>query len=138
MNDVKGPGRNRPGNNREISARKETKFGWVYHREPVARRMTDAWLKGERVRGSCEGGAALKTFTADAPVGLVRSQGPCKFQHHQEEIMTVFCPLCGNNEHLVGDEDLGTDGMFYSCRGHEGGCGSTFRVTPDGECVDIF
>ena len=138
MNEENDHGRNGPVNSGEMPARKETKIGQAFRRGPDACRITDTWLKGERTRGYTKKRAALKTFTADAPVGLVRSQGPCKFQHHQEEIMTVFCPLCGNNEHLVGDEDLGTDGMFYSCRGHEGGCGSTFRVTPDGECVDIF
>lgn len=52
--------------------------------------------------------------------------------------MTIPCPICGKTEHLVCDTDLGEDGRFYSCREREGGCGSTFRITPEGECLDIF
>ena len=52
--------------------------------------------------------------------------------------MTHLCPLCGKTEHLVSGDDLGDDGIFYSCHGPSGGCGSTFRITPDGECADIF
>jgi hypothetical protein len=52
--------------------------------------------------------------------------------------MTHNCPLCGKDHHLVCDDDLGEDGKFYSCQEPLGGCGSTFRITPAGECVDIF
>jgi hypothetical protein len=52
--------------------------------------------------------------------------------------MTQTCPVCGKKEHLVRDDDLGDEGMFYCCHEHRGGCGSTFRITPNGECVDIF
>ena len=52
--------------------------------------------------------------------------------------MTHTCPVCGKKDHLVCDDDLGDEGMFYSCHEHRGGCGSTFRITPNGECVDIF
>ena len=52
--------------------------------------------------------------------------------------MTLTCPVCGKKEHLACDDDLGEEGMFYSCHEHRGGCGSTFRVTPNGECTDIF
>ncbi len=52
--------------------------------------------------------------------------------------MTIQCPICGKTEHLVCNDCLGMEERFYSCREHVGGCGSTFRVTPDGECVDIF
>ena len=52
--------------------------------------------------------------------------------------MTHTCPVCGKKDHLVCDEDLGEEGMFYICHEQQGGCGSTFRVTPNGECIDIF
>jgi hypothetical protein len=55
----------------------------------------------------------------------------------QTKMTTQNCPLCGKIEHLVYD-DLGSEGMFYSCHEKQGGCGSTFRITPDGKCVDIF
>jgi transposase-like protein len=51
--------------------------------------------------------------------------------------MTQNCPLCGKKEHLVS-EDLKDEGSFYTCHEEQGGCGSTFRVTTEGECVDIF
>lgn len=41
-------------------------------------------------------------------------------------------------ETLICDDDLGDEGMFYSCHEHRGGCGSTFRITPNGECLDIL
>ena len=52
--------------------------------------------------------------------------------------MPVVCPLCGKAEHLICDDDLGEEGLFYSCHEHQGGCGSTFRITPSGDIVDIF
>jgi len=52
--------------------------------------------------------------------------------------MTIQCPICGKTEHLVCDDDLGKDGKFYSCHEHEGDCGSTFRVTLEGQYLDIF
>jgi len=52
--------------------------------------------------------------------------------------MTHTCPVCGKKDHLVCDDDLGDEGMFFSCHERRGGCGSTFRITPNGECVDIF
>jgi hypothetical protein len=55
-----------------------------------------------------------------------------------QEKMTLICPVCGKKDHLACDDDLGEDGLFYSCHEHRGGCGSTFRITPNGECVDIF
>lgn len=58
----------------------------------------------------------------------------CKFPKE----MTHTCPVCGKKEYLVSDADLGEDGIFWSCHEHRGGCGSTFRVTPDGDCIDIF
>jgi len=55
----------------------------------------------------------------------------------EEHAMEQNCPLCGKTEHLICD-NLGEDGAFYSCQESRGGCGSTFRITPDGKCVDIF
>lgn len=52
--------------------------------------------------------------------------------------MSPICPLCRKTESLVRDDDLGNDGRFYSCHEKRGGCGSTFRITPEGECTDIF
>jgi hypothetical protein len=52
--------------------------------------------------------------------------------------MTNTCPLCGRPDHLIGDDDMGEDGIFYSCHEQSGGCGATFRLTPDGKCVDLF
>jgi hypothetical protein len=48
------------------------------------------------------------------------------------------CPVCGKKESLVCDADLGEDGFFYSCHEPYGGCGSTFRITPNDEYTDIF
>jgi len=52
--------------------------------------------------------------------------------------MVHICPVCGKSETLCCDDDLGEEGMFFSCHGHGGGCGSTFRITPDGNYHDIF
>jgi hypothetical protein len=59
----------------------------------------------------------------------------CDFTGYE---MTQCCPVCGKKDHLVCDEDLGDEGMFYSCHEHRGGCGSTFRIAPNGEYIDIF
>jgi phage/plasmid primase-like uncharacterized protein len=65
-----------------------------------------------------------------------------KISHNPYDIlgehMSLVCPVCGKKEHISCDDDLGEDGLFYSCSEHSGGCGSTFRVTLNGDCVDIF
>lgn len=47
------------------------------------------------------------------------------------------CPICGNSGSLNCAEHLGDDGYFYVCE-EPGGCGTSFIVTPDGECQDFF
>jgi len=74
-------------------------------------------------------------------LSMILYDNPLKFYPAREfpvNKMTHTCPVCGKKEHLVRDDDLGDEGMFYCCHEHRGGCGSTFRVTPNGECVDIF
>jgi hypothetical protein len=47
------------------------------------------------------------------------------------------CPVCGAAGSLTCSEDLGEDGFFYTCDG-PGGCGTSFIVTPEGECRDFY
>jgi hypothetical protein len=60
------------------------------------------------------------------------------FANNPGEKMVHICPVCGKSETLCCDDDLGVEGMFFSCYGPGGGCGSTFRITPDGTYHDIF
>lgn len=47
------------------------------------------------------------------------------------------CPICGLTDSLTCAEELGEDGFFYICNGN-GGCGTSFIVTHDGECQDFY
>jgi hypothetical protein len=49
----------------------------------------------------------------------------------------ITCPNCGKTDTLCCTDDLGDEGRFYRCH-DEAGCGTTFRLHPSGEILDIF
>ncbi|HVN74095.1 MAG TPA: hypothetical protein VMT44_05835 [Methanoregula sp.] len=49
----------------------------------------------------------------------------------------IVCPQCGRADLLSCTDDLGSEGRFYRCCPKDG-CGTTFRLAPDGGIEDIF